>query len=58
MEQKPNESNDDYVKRLIADADKAINNLNHTFSDMKRDGIIGFCKNCGCNIYENKRHKC
>ena len=58
MKQKPNETNEDYLKRLFAEGDKAIANLNQNKKDMKRDGVIAFCNKCGCNLYANKEHKC
>lgn len=56
--QKPDESNEDFLKRLFAEGDRATNNLNKIKEDMKRDGVIGFCKECGCNKYANKKHIC
>jgi hypothetical protein len=58
MEQKPNESKEDYLKRLFAEGDRAIANLKQIKEDMKRDGVIGFCNKCGCNRYADKEHKC
>lgn len=58
MEQKPNESTEDYLKRLFAEGDRSIANLKKIKEDMKRDGVIGFCNKCGCNRYADKEHKC
>ncbi len=58
FEQREGESNDDYIKRLCSMADKSVKSLEQTFSDMKKDGVTGFCKHCGCNKYANKEHKC
>ena len=58
MEQKPNESNEDYLKRLFAICDSAVNNIKKIKEDMKRDGVIGFCDKCGCNRYADKEHIC
>lgn len=58
MEKKHGESSKDYVKRLFAEADKCIRNIEDTKEDMKKAGVIGFCSECGCNIYKYKEHKC
>lgn len=57
MKQQPNESTEDYLKRLFAEGDKAISNLKKIRQDLKRDGIIRFCNKCGCELKSNK-HKC
>jgi hypothetical protein len=53
-----NESQEDYLKRLLIEGDKCIDNLQKTFSNMEKNGIIKFCSKCGCEIYKNKIHKC
>jgi hypothetical protein len=58
MEQKQNESNEEYLKRLFAEGDSAVSNLKKITSDMKKDGVVGFCKECGVDIYKDKKHKC
>jgi hypothetical protein len=58
MEQKPNKINEDFLKQLFADADRSIANLKQIKEDMKRDGVVGFCNKCGCNLYADKEHKC
>jgi hypothetical protein len=52
------ESSEEYVKRLFAEADRAIENIEKVKQDMKRDGVIGFCNKCGCHRFANKEHKC
>jgi hypothetical protein len=54
----PNESMNDYLNRLFAEGNKAIDNLKSINEDMKRDGVIGFCNKCGCDKYGDKEHKC
>ena len=56
--QKIGETSEDYLKRLFAEGDRSIKNLKKIKEDMKRDGVIGFCKECGCDIYKDKKHKC
>jgi len=58
MEQRQNESNEDYLKRLFAEGDSAVSNLKKVKSDMKQDGVVGFCKECSASIYKDKEHKC
>jgi hypothetical protein len=58
MEQKPDESKEDYLKRLFAEGERSIANLKQIKEDMKRDVVIGFCNKCGCNSYADKEHKC
>ena len=58
MEKKIDESTEDYLKRLFAEADRAVENINKVKEDMKRDGVIGFCHDCGCNLYTDKEHIC
>lgn len=57
-ERNPNESMNDYLNRLFAEGNKAIDNLKSINEDMKRDGVIGFCNKCGCDKYADKEHKC
>jgi len=58
MEQNPNESNGDYLKRLFAEGDRIMANLKDIEEGMKRDGVIGFCNKCGCDRYVDKEHTC
>ena len=58
MKQKEGESSDAYIKRLCAAGDKAIKNIEKVKKDMKRDGVIGFCSECGGNRYAHKKHTC
>ena len=58
MEQKSNESSEDYLARLFAEADRSTKNIKKIKKDMNRDEVIGFCSNCGCNRYADKVHKC
>ncbi len=58
MEQKQNESKEDYLKRLFAEGDSAVSNLKKIKSDMKQDGVVGFCKECSEDIYHGREHKC
>lgn len=58
FEQRKGESSDDYIKRLCSMGDNSVNNLKQTFSDMKKDNVIGFCKHCGCDKYADIEHKC
>lgn len=58
MERLPNESTEDYVKRIFESADKAINNLRKTSSELKELGVIGFCSNCGMDKYSKNIHEC
>jgi len=58
FKQQEGESGADYLKRLFAEGDRCVSDIKKTKEDMKRDGVIGFCKECGCHIYENKEHKC
>ncbi len=57
MSQKDGESDDEYLKRLFAEGDSAVKNLDDAWKDIKSRDIIGFCKECGGNIYKDKKHK-
>jgi len=46
------------IEELFREGDKTIANIELVKKDMKKRGIIGFCKECGCNIYKNKNHNC
>ena len=58
MKQRENETEQDYLKRLFAESDRSIANVKKIKEDMKREGVIGFCNKCGCNLYSNKEHRC
>ena len=58
VKRKEGESTEDYLKRLFEHGDQCVANLEKTFADMKKDGVTGFCPECGCDIYNNKVHKC
>jgi len=52
------ETSEDYVKRLFIMADTHIDNIEAQFMEMKEKGIVGFCNECGCNIYIDRKHIC
>lgn len=48
----------DWLERLDKAAKKSIKNIEDVKSDMIKNGVVGFCPNCGCDIYKDKEHKC
>lgn len=46
------------VEKAINQAKAAIKNIEVIKRHMKAKGVIGFCSNCGCNLYKDKQHKC
>lgn len=53
-----NESTDEWLERLDVEFKRSSSNIKKTFSDMKKDGVVAFCKECGCNIYKDIEHIC
>lgn len=58
LEKKETETVTEWLARLDVEAQKSINNMVQIKEDMKRDGVIGFCPECGCNRYKDKPHTC
>ena len=55
---KDTESVDEWLERISVAAERSVKNMEQIKSDMKRDGVIGFCSECSCNIYKKKKHIC
>lgn len=51
------ESITDYLKRIDKKAQEHFKNIEGVFSDMKNKGIKGFCTECGCDVYKDKKHE-
>lgn len=58
IERLENETIEEWLKRMDDKVKFHCDNLNKIREDMKRDGVKGFCNECGCNIYIGKEHKC
>jgi len=58
MVRKEGESITEYLKRMDSIMKRSCNNIEKISNDMEEDEVSGFCSNCGCNIYEDKEHKC
>jgi hypothetical protein len=57
MERKKNETTDAYLKRLFEMGDQAVSNLNKVKADMAKAGVVGFCKECGGDLFKDVKHK-
>lgn len=53
-----NETTTEWLARLSAAGNRSIKNIEKVKSDMKRDGVIGFCPECSCDIYKDREHIC
>ncbi len=58
FKKREDESNEDYLNRLLSAGDNCISNLEKIKSDMQKDGVTGFCNECGCSLYKDKNHNC
>lgn len=60
MEFNQKEGEDDvaYVNRLCPLAENSIANLKQIEMYMRKDGVVGLCKKCKCNLYLDKKHIC
>ncbi len=57
IQQKENDSKEEYLARLFKMGDESTKRLDKLFTEIKEIGIT-CCGKCGCDIYPDKKHEC